>query len=385
MKNNYNENKWLLCLKNISLEYSFDLQMFAAEDEGRTEQPTEYKKRKAREEGQVPKSQELTAIIVFLICFWTGAILSRYIFERLLYIVRYYTENLLYISVTKNSVMPFFINMTWLAANCIFPFMLVGVVSALAANLMQGGFVFSTKRISLDFSKIINNMGKNFMKMFFSGETLFNLLKSVMKFVGVFVIMFLVLNSHIQEYKGMFYMGPLQSFAMIWTIIFQFVSFAGVLLLIFAIGDYAFQRHIYIEQLKMKKEEVKQEIKEQEGDPEMKGRIRELGRKMLRRNLAKEVPQADVVITNPTHFAVALKYDMASMTAPTVIAKGQDLMAQRIKDIARESGVYIIENKPLARELYRLVEVGDEIPQHLFEAVAKVLSFVYRLKETVVV
>jgi flagellar biosynthetic protein FlhB len=370
------------CSPNI-VHYRFDLQAFAAEDEGRTEEPTEYKKRKAREEGNIPKSQELTAIIVFLLTFWTVCLIGSFMFNSLATIMRYYLENLLTIKLNKNSVIPFMLDIFWLSAGSVLPLMLVGVVAAILGNAVQGGLVFSAKKISFNIGKIFSNMGQNFSKMFWSRETIFNLIKSLFKVVGVFVIAFLILNARIAELINLARMNVVDSFALIWNILFQFVSFTGVMLLIFAIADYAFQRWIYLESLRMTKQEIKEEFKEMEGDPEIKAKIREMERRILSKKMIHEVPKADVVITNPTHIAVALKYEPSYMNAPVLIAKGEGAFAQRIKEVASENGIYIIENKPLAREIFKRVEVGQEIPAELFVTVAKVLSLVYQMKESV--
>ena len=361
----------------------FNLQLFAAEDEGRTEEPTEYKKKKAREEGNIPKSQELTAIIVFLLTFWTVAIIGNFMFKSMVNIMRYYIENILIIKVTKNSVTPFFLDMITLSAGCILPIMLVGVIAAVAGNVVQGGLIFTTKKINFNIGKIFSNIGTNFGKMFWSREAIFNLIKSLFKVTGVFVIAFIILNERLAELINISRMELMDSFVLIWNILFQFVNFSGVLLLIFAIGDYVFQRWIYLESLKMTKQEIKEEFKEMEGDPEIKAKIREMERRFLSRRMIQEVPKADVVITNPTHLAIALKYEPSYMNAPTVIAKGEGTFAQRIKDIAKENNITIIENKPLARELYQKVEIGQEIPAELFIAVAKILSLVYQMKGSV--
>jgi flagellar biosynthesis protein FlhB len=365
------------------LNYRFDLQLFAAEDEGRTEEPTEYKKKKAREEGNIPRSQELTAIIVFLMTFWTMALIGSFIFNSLTNIMRYYLENLLVIKVTRNSMAPFMLEMISISAGSVLPLMIVGVVASVLGSVIQGGIVFSGKKITLNIGKIFSQMGQNFSKMFWSRETLFNLIKSIMKVVGVFAIAVFILNERLVELINLSRTGVLEAVGLIWAIVFQFVSFSGILLLIFAIADYAFQRWIYKESLRMTKQEIKQEFKEMEGDPEIKAKIREMERRILSRKMIREVPNADVVITNPTHIAVAIKYEPVYMNAPIVIAKGEGTFAQRIKEVAKESGVYIIENKPLAREIYSRVEVGQEIPAEMFMTVAKILSLVYQMKGSV--
>ncbi len=372
-------------IDELSLEleksvYLFDLQLFAAEDEGRTEEPTEYKKRKAREEGNIPRSQELTAIIVFLANFWALALIGEFVFRSLWNIMRYYIENINSIVITRDNVVPIFIDMLWISASSTVPFLITGVVFAIFGSVIQGGFIFSTKKISFNFSKIFGNIPKNLSKMFWSREAVFNLIKSLIKVAVVFFIAFIVINLEIGKIMTFAKMSAVMGFLLFWRIVFNFVSFSGIALLLIATMDYAFQRWVYIESLKMTKQEIKEEFKEMEGNPEIKAKIREMERRLLSRKMYQEVPKADVVITNPTHIAVALKYEPSYMNAPIVVAKGEGLVAQRIKEIAKENNVYVIENKPLARELYKKVDIGEEIPQEFFVAVAKILSIVYEMK-----
>lgn len=382
MKNEYIEVLKLQGFRNpeILITASFDLQLFAAEDEGRTEDPTEYKKRKAREEGNIPKSQELTGIIVFLVGFWTISLLGQFIIDNLMTLMRYYMDNLITIRVSASEIPSMLTTMLSLSAGILLPMFLVGVVASVLGSIIQGGWIFTTKKLTFNFAKIFTNIGSNFAKMFWSREMFFNLGKSLAKVAGVFVIAFIILNNRLAEMLNMASMDMVKSLGVLWQIVFQFVTFSGILLLLFAVGDYAFQRYIHTESLKMTKQEIKDEFKEMEGNPEIKAKIREMERRLLSRRVATEVPKADVVITNPTHIAIAVKYDQAYMTAPVIVAKGEGTLAQRIKDIAKEHNIVIMENKPLARELYKRVEVGQEIPGDLFMAVAKVLSLVYQMR-----
>ncbi|NPV37740.1 Flagellar biosynthesis protein FlhB [Brevinematales bacterium NS] len=372
--------EWLLSLYPELAEITFDLQLFAAEDEGRTEEPTEYKKRKAREEGQIPRSQELTAIIVFLLVFWAVSLMAGYLWYLMRSIFRFYLENILTLSATSNNLSALYVNMLWVVAQVLLPVFFVAVVAAVIGNAIQGGFVFTTKRIQFNFAKIWGNIGKNFARMFWSTETLFNLAKSLVKLVGVFAVAFLFLMNRFGELLLTSRRSLPESVEFLAVFLFQFVSTVGILLLIFALVDYAFQRWNFIQSLKMTKQEIKEEFKEMEGNPEIKAKIREMQRRFISQNLAREVPKADVVITNPTHIAVALKYDPHYMNAPVVIAKGEGPIAERIKALAKEHDIYVIENKPLARSLYQMVDVGEEIPPEFFEAVARILSIVYQAK-----
>lgn len=364
-------------------EFRFDLQLFAAEDEGRTEEPTEHKRRKAREEGQVAKSQELVGIIVFLLTFWTVSLLAKSVVKGLEDIMTFYLTNIRYISLSRDNVTHLYVQILWLMARIVLPVMGVGLVAAVLANVIQGGFLFTTKKLSFNFGKIFSNIGSNLRKMFLSIDTLFNTLKSMLKVAGVFAIAFLIVQAQMGQIINMPNTTVAQSLALIAKIVFKFVSFGGVFLLVLAVGDYFFQRWQFTQSLKMTKQELKEEYKEMEGNPEIKAKIREMERRLLSRKMINDVPKADVVITNPTHIAVAIKYDPNYMNAPTVLAKGEGAFAQRIKEVARENDVYIIENKPLAREIYHKVEVGQEIPADLFFAVAKVLSLVYQMKQPV--
>ncbi|MFN3660140.1 MAG: flagellar biosynthesis protein FlhB, partial [Brevinematales bacterium] len=339
-----------------------------------------YKKRKAREEGQIPRSQELTAIIVFLLVFWGVSLMAGYLWYLMRSIFRFYLENILNLSATSNNFSALYVNMLWVVAQVLLPIFLVAVVAAVIGNAIQGGFVFTTKRIQFNFAKIWGNIGKNFARMFWSTETIFNLAKSFVKLVGVFAVAILFLLNRFGELLTISRRTLPESVEFLSVFLFQFVSTVGVLLLVFALVDYAFQRWNFIQSLKMTKQEIKEEFKEMEGNPEIKAKIREMQRRFISQNLAREVPKADVVITNPTHIAVALKYDPHYMNAPVVIAKGEGPLAERIKALAKENDIYVIENKPLARSLYQMVDVGEEIPPEFFEAVARILSIVYQAK-----
>jgi flagellar biosynthetic protein FlhB len=372
-----------LSILNFVGNFRFDLQLFAAEDEGRTEEPTEHKKRKAREEGQVAKSQELVGIIVFLLTFWTVALMAKMIFKGLADIMNFYISNLLNISLSRDNLVHLYTQILYMIAKIVLPVMGVGLGAAIGANVLQSGFLFTTKKITFNFGKLFSNIGPNLKKMFISVDTLFNTLKSLLKVAGVFAIAFIIVNARLGEIINMPNTSITQALSLIANLIFQFVSFSGVLLLVLALGDYMFQRWQFTQSLKMSKQELKEEYKEMEGNPEIKAKIRELERRLLSRKMINEVPKADVVITNPTHIAVAIKYDPNFMNAPSVVAKGEGTFAQRIKEVAKENNVYVIENKPLAREIYYKVDVGQEIPADLFFAVAKVLSLVYQMKSSV--
>ncbi len=352
--------------------WEIPLDWFAAEDEGRTEDPTEHKIRKAREEGKVAKSSEFSAAIVLLLPILAIGLLGSYIFRTMLDMVHFFfsvsTERLI---GGDGGLFPLFMNY---AMKLTLPIFGVAFFSALMANLLQVGFLFSTKPITPDLNKIVPKFGKFLQRSFFSGEAVFNLSKNLFKVGVIGLVAYINIRSEmdtiIRFVEVPFYMS-LQATA---VAAFRILIEAALFMLILSFPDYLFQRHQHMESLKMTKQEVKEERKMTEGDPLVKSRLRERMQQIMSQNMMRAVPEADVVITNPTHFAVALQWKRDSMNAPTVNAKGQDNIALRIKEIAKENEVPIVENKPLARALFAEVEIGDEIPENYYEVTAIILA-----------
>lgn len=356
------------------MEYSqIDLQWFSAEDEGRTEDPSQIKLDRARKEGRVAKSQELNSAIAFLLCVITLIICAKWFFELFIEVYIFFfsragTENFF---TPANGVA--FVNYFF---KMVIPIAIVGIVGGVAGNLIQNrGFIFSLKPIKPDFKKILPNFGQYFKRTIFSREGVFNIFKSIAKVAVIIVVGFNMIKgdlptllSFIQE-RG----NIAGSVGIVCSMISKILIFAAIFFIAISIPDYFIQRHEFMEQMKMTKEEVKQEYKEMEGDPEVKSHLEQAKRELLSRNIPKAVKESDVVITNPTHFAVALKYDRNVSDAPQVNAKGEDEIAQTIKRLARENDVPIVENRPLARGLYAQTKVGDIIPEEYF----KVVSVVY--------
>lgn len=363
------------------LPFPFDLQLFAAEDEGRTEQPTEYKKRKAREEGKVAKTPELPAALIMLFGFFVLFLFSRSMFRSSLGMMEYYLGSVQRVVDADTNLFFLFKPILPLLVRFVGPLLVVALVMGLVGNVVQVGFLFTTKTIQPDFTRISPNPAKFFQKVLFSKQAGVNLFKAVFKIAAICAIAFLLVRADLQQIMRTIDMGLMQSLVLVLSMTFRLVMIVGGLLLVLALPDYLFQRHEHLESLKMTRQELKEERKLLEGDPLMRSRMRERQRAYARRRMLQEVPSADVVITNPVHFAVALKYESFRMNAPVCVAKGQDLVAQRIRQIAEENDVVVHENKPLARELYRRVDIGDEVPDDLFTAVAEILAFVYRLKK----
>jgi flagellar biosynthetic protein FlhB len=259
------------------------------------------------------------------------------------------------------------------------PIVLVSMAAAVFANLVQTGPLFTTKPLTPNFSKIIPRFGKYFQRIF-SMEGLFNFAKSVAKMIIIGAVAFFLIRSDIEKLANLQTVNLWMGITTIASLAIRLLIISALLLLVLSVPDLLFQRWQYRESLKMSKQEVKEERRMNEGDPMVRARLRQRMREVMTRNMIASVPKADVVITNPTHFAVALEYHQG-MKGPQVTAKGADEMAFRIRLIALENKVPIVEDKPLARALYAKTEVGDIIPEAYYEVVAKVLGKVWRLNE----
>ncbi len=354
-----------------------DLQWFAAEDEGRTEDPSEQKIRKAREEGRVAKSQELSGALVMLFPVVAIIILAPWLFKNFVEILLYYFQ----ISTTAEINAQLAFGFFYYLIRMVTPIVLTTIIASLLANIIQNkGFIFSTKPIEPKFSKIIPKFGEYFKKTLFSFEGVFNTFKSILKVVIIFIAAYVIISSDLPTLLALLDENLWQGITQIAAMSAKILVTAIIIFLVIAIPDYIVQRKQFIDQLKMTKQEVKQEYKDMEGDPMVKARLKQFMREMLTNSMRENVAKADVVITNPTHYAIAILYDNPVMQAPTVVAKGEDDLAQQIKKIAADNDVPMIENRPLARALYPLVEVGDQIPETFYAVVATILSNVYQMK-----
>ncbi|HAV43360.1 TPA: flagellar biosynthesis protein FlhB [bacterium] len=361
--------------------FYFDLQLFAsAEEEGRTEQPTGRKVSKAREKGQVAKSAEVTQALVLLFGFVLLCLISPYMLGEIVGFSRYIFGHLHEIKLTPGNVISFLIVILFLFFKVVFPIMFVAAIVAFLGDYIQVGYKWTLEPLKFKFSKLMPNPAKVLKRLWISKMTVWNLLKSGVKVSIIAYLSYQVIRKNYGAILLTMGWDVTASLFFICKLAFEIIIKATIVFLIISIVDYFFMKHEHIEGLKMTKQEVKDEHKMMEGDPLIKGAIKRRQREIARQRMMQEVPKADVVITNPVHIAVALKYDPAYMSAPTVVAKGEDIMAQKIIEVAREHGVPIIENKPLAWALYESAEIGDEIPPELYRAVAEVLSYIYQNK-----
>ncbi len=358
------------------------LQWFAPEDEGKTEDPTEYRLKKEREEGRVPKSPDLVAAIGLLLTSVSLSILGPWIFTSLRDMTRWFFM----VSIELDPVTDggrlggaflFYF------PRIVLPIAIIAMVAGVFGNVMQTGFLFTTKPLKPDFKKVVPKFGQYFKRTLFSGEALFNLAKSLFKIALIGVVAYLNITAEMPRLTRLFSSTIWNSVVFIAGIIMRIIIEAAILLLALAVPDYIFQRIQFKKRLKMTKQEVKEERKMFEGDPQIKGRLKERMREIMSRNMTVNVPKADVIVTNPTHYAIAIEFDPLSMAVPTVTAKGADEMAFRIRTLAKESGVPIMENRPLARALYAEAEVGDAIPEAYYDAISKILAHVAKIDKRV--
>lgn len=365
------------------LEYN--LQWFAKDGPGgeKTEPATAKKLQDARKDGKVVKSKELTFAVDLIVLFLAMKIFMNYVSSRLLGDFALFYNKVPDIVAENNAGLT-----TQSAASVmnqailnliltILPFLLIGVVVSFLITVLQVGWKVTSKPMKPDLKKF--NPINGFKRMF-SKDSLFELLKSVIKIGMITYIAYAAVKGHKNELFMLYDIPLMQAVILMGTIIMDTGLRISLVYLILGIVDWIYQKHKFKEDMKMTKQEVKDEYKNTEGNPEIKGRQRQKMREASQRRMMQDVPKADVVITNPTHYAVAIRYDSEVSKAPIVVAKGEDYLAQKIKEVAREAKVEIVENKPLARMLYANVNIGAEIPPELYQAVAEVLAMVYNLK-----
>lgn len=360
---------------------AFTLQFFAAEDEGRTEDPTERKKEEAREEGNVPTTMELASALVvgsgFLMIWWIG---NWMIWELDKFSTRVLTME--YIgSLKRDNLLTIFPDMAWIIVKVVSPVAIAAYIAAIFSFVIQTGPMFTLEPLQFDLSRIQPSFQKIMDEMIFSKQVLWEFVKSILKVSVVVGVAFEVIYTEFEVMLSLVHMSLLDAVGMIMNMSFEIIL-KSVLLLLFIMSpiDYAFEYYEWYQDLKMTKQEVEDEEKQQEGDPEIQKRQQEKMQEQAEERMMEEVPEADVVITNPTHYAVALRYDEVSMEAPTVVASGKGLTAQRIRSLAKQHDIPIYEVPLLARTLCKL-ELGNEIPRDLYESVATVLKWVHEQKD----
>ncbi|MUV06504.1 flagellar biosynthesis protein FlhB [Planococcaceae bacterium Storch 2/2-2] len=355
-----------------------DLQFFAGE---KTEKATPKKREDSRKKGQVLKSQDVTSALVILSVFLFLFFGASFMRDRFFNFFTYsFTELVPMGQVDAESVMLIFIQVLTQMAIILLPIFAVSVIASIGSNLMQFGFLFTTESMKFDLKKIDPIKG---IKRIVSVRAIVELMKSLLKISFIGSVTAFIVSANLEKVLGLAFKTPAETLIVVGQLVALMGIVAAFVLLFISILDYFYQKYDYEKNLRMSKQDIKDEYKNMEGDPLIKSRIKQTQREMAMRRMMSEVPDADVVITNPTHYAIALKYDDGEMDAPIVVAKGVDFVAQKIKYIAKEHDVVMVENRPLARAMYDEVEIGDVVPEQFFKAVAEVLAYVYRLKRKI--
>lgn len=353
-------------------DYTINLQLFAGE---KTEKATPHRKQEARKKGQVVKSNEVITVLVLTLTLlvlkaWLPYILKD--FSNFYYHIFSYTN----MEFTAKIAVVLVMETIFVIVKMAGPILLIAMVAGYTANVLQIGFLISTESFKFDLSRLNPLKG---MKRIFSQRAIAELIKTILKTCLVGFVAFYFLYQQLPRICEFMNFPINLSLLAIGEITFSTSWRILAVLVIIAIADYAFQFYDYQKSLKMSKQEIKDEYKTIEGDPHLKAEIKARQRQMATRRMMQEIPEATVVITNPTHYAIAIKYN-DKMSAPTVVAKGKEYLAQKIKEIATQHNIAIVENIKLARLLYKEVEIGMPIPVELYKAVAEVLAYVYKLK-----
>lgn len=354
--------------------------MAEEKDEGqeRTEEATPKRREEAREKGSVAKSREApSAAILFasLIFFYFN---SSGLLQKLMSLVSSIFRSVGQTAVTVDNIPHLLNGLIFDVFMILLPLFAVLFLASIVANVAQVGFLFSSTALQPQFSKINPLSG---FKRLFSLNSFVELVKSILKMTIIALVAYSVVKKELKGFMHLSDQTAGEFLVYTGTIIFKILLTTGWALLVLALFDFLYQRWEYEKGLKMTKQEIKDEMKNSEGNPLIKSRIKRVQREMARRRMMAAVPKADVVITNPTHLAIAVAYDQEKDVAPRVVAKGADFVAEKIREIARKNDVPLVENKPLAQVLYKMVDVNGVIPENLYRSVAEVLAYIYNLRK----
>lgn len=355
---------------------------FFYEGEDKTEEPTPHRLREARRKGQVFKSVELNSAINIVGVMLLFVAFSALAFRGFENVFNLFIGDMLSLTLTHHNLKLVFWQALWRYLAMAAPIFIVALVLGVGANLAQVGFLTTTEQIAPQLNRLNPVEG---LKKIFSKKALFEMVKSILKIIVIGAVTYFYVRSRMPELLLLINQTAELSIKAYWSVMTGLGVIVGLVFLVIAFLDYLFQRHEYKTSLKMSRKEIKDEYKHLEGDPLLKSKIREKQQEVARQRMLQDVPTADVVITNPTSLAVALIYREGYDEAPKVVAKGAEVLAQRIKEIAEEHGVAIVENPPVAQMLWKHTQIGDEIPLELYQAVAEILAAVFRAQEKVVI
>ena len=370
-----------------NMQLPYNLQWFAKDGPGgeKTEEPTSKRLTDARNDGKVAKSKELSCAFDLVVLFLILKIFVAYVYNGFIDSFSYVYSRIP--DFVKNNAVE--MNGFGVAAflqeelveilKLVLPFFIIGFIVAFLGDLVQVRWKVTTKPMQPKLSKF-NPL--NGFKRIVSKDSLFELLKSFVKLGIIGYVAYASIRQNADELFILYDIPLLQAIILCGQIILDTGLKIALVYIVIGVADWVYQKHKFHEEMKMTKQEVKDEYKNTEGNPEIKGKQRQRMQEASRRRMMQDVPKADVIITNPTHLAVALKYDANESKAPIVLAKGEDYLALKIREVAKENHVEIVENKPLARMLYANVDIGQEIPPELYQAVAEVLAMVYNMRNS---
>jgi len=348
--------------------------------EEKTEQATPKQKREARDKGQVAKSDDLNTAMILLSGVLLTLFLGGAVIAQMKDTMGMLCKNLFYEDFNADTFRTLLMDISFKNLNVVLPIMGGFMIVGLLASYSQVGINFSRKALIPDFKKLNPITG---MKNIVSRKSMVKVAMSLVKLSIMSGVAYVSIKNDLEPLLELISMRTEAIFTSASGLIFAITLKITIIMLILSFLDLLYQRWQHSKDLRMTKNEVKQEAKQSEGDPLMKSRIKAVQREMSNKRMMQEIPEADVVVTNPTHYAVALKYDAATMESPKVTAKGVDLIALKIREIATKNNIPIVEDRVLARVLYSTIELGSEVPPKLYQAVAKVLSYVYQLRNVV--
>ena len=331
---------------------------------------------RAREEGNVARSQDLSAGIALAVALVALVFFGQASFDTMLDASRYYLGHAHELTLDQTTPLQLTVGALRFVALATLPIALLLLATGMLINVAQVGFLMTSKPLVPKFSRIDPISG---MQRFFSLRSAIELVKSILKLVLVLAVVWFAIRNRVEEFVVLQAMTPTAVLYSVSDLVYAVWWRIALVMVLLGLADYGYQRWQHLQDLRMTQQEARQESKEMEGDPQIKRRVRQLQRQIAMQRMMKDVPSADVIITNPVRFAVALRYDMGNMDTPIVVAKGARKMAERIRDLATEHNVPIVQKPELARALYKSIDVGQGIPENLFRAVAEVLSFVYRI------
>jgi flagellar biosynthetic protein FlhB len=347
------------------------------DDQERTEEATPKRREEARKKGQVAKSQEVGSALLLLGGLLAMSLMGAGFVERSVELFLVSFASFSTTPLTQSGVADLAVNAMQASLVLFFPVVAFMAVVGALGSILQHGIVFSTDQIDLQWDRISPIAG---FKRIFSLRSLVQFLKTMLKFVAVTAVTYFVIRRQMPTVVASIQADPRQVLSLSSEVVGQLVLWAGVVIAFLGAADYLFERWEFERSIRMSRHELREELRQTEGDPMLRARIRTIQREMARKRMIAEVPKADVIVTNPTELAVAILYVQGEMGAPRVVAKGAGFLAAKIREIAREHGVPLVENKPVARALHRSVKVGAQVPSNLYRAVAEILAYVYRIK-----